>query len=174
MLDKQQQLFWLWQLFQAEAASSRVIGQQLQSVFWEEASIRVAGQWNSKRCDWTNRWGPARSLSTHLSGPFLLSLHLKHSSQTDPAKQVTPCHSSAQKPLVAPSSLSEWKLQHQISNLTAQQPLFSPHSLPASGFIPTSLLILYWANVLSPQGLCTCQPLFLEPSSLCYPQSSRS
>ena len=67
MLDKQQQLFRLWRLFQAEAASSRVIGQQLQSVFREEASIRVAEQWNSKRCDWTNRWGPARSLSTRLS-----------------------------------------------------------------------------------------------------------
>lgn len=68
-----------------------------------------------------------------LLGPFLLSLCLKHSSQTDPAKSVTPCHSSAQKPLVArPLSQSE-SCSYQISNLTAQQPLFSPHSLPVTG-----------------------------------------
>ena len=68
--------------------------------------------WNSKRCDWTDRWGEGQQGAFQLVlllGPFLLSLHLKHSSQNDPAKQVTPCQSSAQKPLVAPSP--DWKLQ---------------------------------------------------------------
>ena len=129
MLDKQQQLFRLWRLFQAEAASSRVIGQQLQSVFREEASIRAAEQWNSKRCDWTNRWGPARSLSTRLSAWPLSPFSPPETQQPDWS-----CKTGHPLPLFcskAPSGISfhlgqkakfwEWPI-HMAHPLTSSQP----------------------------------------------------
>ena len=80
-----------------------MIGQQLQSMFREEVLIRMAGHGIVRDATGQIDEGQQGAFQlVLLLGPFLLSLQLKHSSQNDPAKQVTPCQSSAQKPLVAP------------------------------------------------------------------------